>query len=205
MEIQKWAKDKRFLIGIVLAHILLYFSFDHKKVFWYIFTASMLFLISYAIVHEEIENESSFSVNFFYGIISGALLFGIFFLGDFIIDKLNLPFQKEVSRLYKQLSPKGWWHYAILLLIIVPGEEIFWRGFIQKRLEKITTMKASIIIASLLYASAHFYSGTVVLPLAALICGLFWGILYSWKKSIPLVIVSHLVFSLCLFLIFPLR
>ena len=39
--------------------------------------------------------------------------------------------------------------------------------------------------------------------LAAIVAGLIWGALYEWKKSLPLVIVSHLVFVLLLFLILP--
>jgi uncharacterized protein len=61
-----------------------------------------------------------------------------------------------------------------------------------------------VIASSLMYASVSLYSGEWILVLAAVISGLFWGSLYIWKRSIPLVIVSHLVFDLFIFILFPL-
>lgn len=205
MTLSKWITDKRLIIGFVLAHLLLYFTFQDKAVFWYIFTATMLFLISYSILHEEIEDNIRLFSYLSFGIISGAVLFGIFFIGDFLIDTLSLPITSEVSKLYSRLSPTVLWHYIVLLLIIIPGEEIFWRGFVQKRIQRASNVNYGVIISSLMYASAHFYSGSVMLPFAALISGVFWGYLYAWKKSLPLVIVSHLIFDLFLFVIYPLN
>lgn len=205
MTLSKWITDKRLIIGFFLAHLLLYFTFQDKAVFWYIFTATMLFLISYSILHEEIEDNINMFSYLSLGIISGILLFAIFFMGDFLIDTLNLPFASEVSKLYSRLSPSVLWHYIVLLLVIIPGEEMFWRGFIQKRIQRASNVNIGVVASSLMYASAHFYSGSVMLPFAALISGIFWGYLYTWKKSLPLVIVSHLIFDLFLFVIYPLN
>lgn len=197
--------DKRLWIGFILAHILLYFSFHELKVFWYIFTASMLFLISFSIVNEKTDNNLSFLSYLFYGILSGIILFFIFFLGKTILDFFNLPFAKEVGQMYKRLAPTSVWHYVVLFFIIIPGEEIFWRGFVQKRLLRMMSVPASIFTMALMYTSAQIYSGTIILPLAAFVSGLFWGYLYVWKKSLSLCIVSHLVFDLFLFAIYPLN
>lgn len=205
MILTKWMTDKRLIIGFLLAHILLYFTFQEKAVFWYIFTAAMLFLISYSILHEEVEDNIPLFSYLSLGAISGAILFGIFFTGDFFINTFNLPFASEISKLYSQLSPSILWHYIVLLLVIIPGEEIFWRGFIQKRIQRASNMNTAVIISSILYASAHFYSGSIILPFAALVSGIFWGYLFAWKKSLPLVIVSHLIFDLFLFVIYPLN
>ncbi|MDQ0154116.1 CPBP family intramembrane glutamic endopeptidase [Robertmurraya andreesenii] len=205
MILQKWLSDKRLILGILLAHLLLFYTFQNKVVFWYIFTATMLLLISYSILHEEIEDHVKMMNYLLIGSISGAILFSIFFVGRVFIDITHLPFDREIAKLYSRLSPSVLWHYIVLLLVIIPGEEIFWRGFIQKRIQKISKQWTGIFIASLLYASAHVYSGSFVLPLAALISGVFWGYLYSWKKSLPLVIVSHLIFDLFLFVIYPLN
>lgn len=205
MAFPKWVTDKRLILGFFLAHLLLYFTFHDKTIFWYIFTATMLFLISYSILHEEIEDEASFFSYLFLGTVSGIVLFGVFFIGNMGIDVLHLPFSKEISSLYNRLSPTILWHYIVLLLVIIPGEEIFWRGFIQKRIQKWYNTTASVLLSSILYASAHIYSGSVMLPFAALVSGVFWGYLYAWKKSLPLVIVSHLIFDLFLFVIYPLK
>ena len=47
--------DYRLIIGFVIAHILMYLTFQDKKVFWYMFTATMLILISYSILNEKAE------------------------------------------------------------------------------------------------------------------------------------------------------
>lgn len=200
---KKLATDYRLIIGFILANVLMYFTFDEKSVFWYIFTASLLFLISYSILNEELDDHVSFFSFIIYGALSGFILFGLFWIGHSLIELLNLPFTKDIAKLYGRFSPSLLWHYIVLILVIIPGEEIFWRGFIQKRLLKYTNVTTGIIVSSVLYASVHFYSSYWILVFAALIAGLFWGWLYAWKKSMPLVIVSHLVFDLFLFVIFP--
>ncbi|MBU8877612.1 CPBP family intramembrane metalloprotease [Bacillus sp. FJAT-29790] len=199
----KITSDIRLIIGLLLAHLLMYFTFQDKAVFWYIFTASLLFLISYAILNEEVEDHTSVLTYLMYGAISGLVLYGLFWMGHFIIEQLNLPVAKQISKLYGRYSPSLLWHYIVLLLIIIPGEEIFWRGFVQKRILKYTNIPIGIFVSSALYASVHLYSTHWILAFAALIAGLFWGWLYAWKKSIPLVIVSHLIFDLFLFVILP--
>ncbi|WP_282140139.1 CPBP family intramembrane glutamic endopeptidase [Cytobacillus oceanisediminis] len=197
------AADLRFIGGILLAHLLMYFTFQDKSIFWYIFSASLLLLISYSIIMEEVEDKASFGTFITYGAISGFLLYGLFWAGYSLFEILNLPLVNQVEKLYGRFSPSFIWHYIVLILIIVPGEEVFWRGFVQKRLMKLTTVKLSIILSSLLYSSVHFYSGYWMLAFAALIAGLFWGWLYAWKRSIPLVIVSHLIFDLLMFVLLP--
>jgi membrane protease YdiL (CAAX protease family) len=39
--------------------------------------------------------------------------------------------------------------------------------------------------------------------LAAFCGGIFWGSLYIWRKSIPLLIISHLIFDLLFIVFFP--
>lgn len=196
--------DFQILTGFTLAHILLFFTFYDQRVFWYMFTATMLILISYSIMKEHIDDVVPLSIYLTYGLISGLLLFGLFWLGNLLFEFLHIPIQKDISRLYKLFSPTLFWHYLTLMLIAVPGEEIFWRGFIQKRLFHYMGYGGSVIITSLMYASVNLYTGEWILVFATFISGLFWGTLYIWKRSIPLVIVSHLVFDLFIFILFPL-
>ncbi|MDQ0270684.1 CPBP family intramembrane glutamic endopeptidase [Cytobacillus purgationiresistens] len=196
--------DIRLIVGFLIAHVLMYFTFMDRSIFWYMFTATMLCLISYSILNEEIDDEQTFGTYFIYGVFSGLLLYVIFWTGYAIIDILNLPFLNSISSLYGRYAPSNIWQYIVLLFILVPGEEIFWRGFIQKRVMKYTTVTTAVFISSLLYASVNLYSGYWILAIAALVGGIFWGYLYAWKRSIPLLIVSHIVFDLVLFIIFPL-
>lgn len=195
--------DFRIIFGILLAHLLLFFSFHERAVFWYIFTGSILILIIYARLQETMNDKASFYKYFLYGILSGVLLYILFWLGHQAFTLVHLPFDKTIRNLYRWYAPTLFWHYIALFLVAVPGEEIFWRGFIQKRLIKYFNPVLSIIAASVLYGTVNIYSGSFLLVLSAFISGTVWGILYWWKRSMPLVIVSHITFDLLIFIIFP--
>ena len=197
--------DFRLITGVIIAHALMYFTFYDRTIFWYIFTGSLLILITYAMFQEAVEDEASFFKYISIGTISGLILYLLFWLGVQAFDLLNLPFENSIKKLYRWFAPALFWQYLSLILVAAPGEELFWRGFVQKRLLRYFGPSKSILIASLLYASVHIYSGTLILMLAAFLSGLMWGALYLWKKSMPLVIVSHIVFDIMIFIILPLK
>jgi uncharacterized protein len=196
--------DLRLIAGYLLAHALMYFTFNDRAIFWYIFTGSLLILITYAMFQEDVEDEASFFKYISFGVLSGLLLYAMFWLGVQVFDLFNLPFDKSIKNLYRWFAPSLFWEYLALILVAAPGEELFWRGFVQKRLLRYFGPFGSISIAAFLYASVHIYSGTFTLMLAAFLSGLVWGALYMWKKSMPLVIVSHIVFDIMIFIILPL-
>lgn len=197
--------DFRLIFGIILAHSLLLFSFSDKSIFWYIFTGSILILITYAMLKDDVDDQVSFLQYIFLGIVSGLLLYLLFWFGYQAIRILHLPFKQSINDLYRWFAPKLFWQYLALILIAAPGEELFWRGYVQKSLLKYFGPKTCIVIGALLYASVHLYSKTFMLVFAAFITGLIWGQLYMWKKSMPMVIVSHIVFDIMIFMILPLK
>jgi uncharacterized protein len=198
-------KDKWLIWGFFIAHLLLFFTFQDKTIFWYIFSASMLVLISFSISKESIENNEPIWRFLILGAISGAILFSFFWIGDLLINVFHLRLNTQVSALYKWYAPKEIWHYYSLMLILAPGEEIFWRGFIQKRLLTYVGRWTSVPVTAILYTSVHLYSDHWMLPFSALFAGIVWSWLYAWKRSLPLVIVSHLIFDWFLFILFSLR
>nr|WP_042356668.1 type II CAAX endopeptidase family protein [Bacillus rubiinfantis] len=198
------ALDFRLIFGVILAHLLLYFSFYDKAIFWYIFTGSILVLITYSMLQGDVDDDLSFLYYLFLGIISGLLLYAVIWLGNFLIHVAALPFDKEIKNLYKWFAPSLFWHYLALVLVAAPGEELFWRGFVQKRLLRYVKPAFAIITGALLYASVNIYTGSILLVLASFLSGIVWGTLYYRKKSMPLVIVSHIIFDLLIFIILPL-
>lgn len=140
------------------------------------------------------------------GIISAAILYCIFFLGK-EISALLLPFSKaEITRIYtvKQGTP-------ILLIGILlfswigPCEEIFWRGFLQQRLSSPFGKNAGYIAVSLMYGVTHLYALNFMLFGAALVCALFWGLLFKRYGSLWPVIISHSVWDVFIFVIAPIQ
>ncbi|EKN65582.1 abortive infection protein [Neobacillus bataviensis LMG 21833] len=195
----------RLIAGLILAHALIFFSFHDRLIFWYIFTGSVLVLIAFAMFQGDVDDEAAFFQYLFLGIVSGLLLYVVFWLGYQTIQILNLPYEKPIKKLYRWYAPHVFWQYIALVLVAAPGEELFWRGFIQKSLLKNFKPLWSILIAALLFASVHIYSGSFWLVFSAFVSGCVWGFLYYWKKSMPLVIVSHIIFDLMIFIILPLK
>ena len=202
---KKFFQDPRILIGFIIAHVLLFFSFHDRAIFWYIFSGSVLVLIAYSTFQEEVDDEVSFIQFILLGTISGFLLYFVFRAGIRGMEILQLPIDTSIKNLYNWYAPSLFWQYLALVLVAAPGEELFWRGFIQKRLSKYLNPVVSILSASILYASVHIYSGSFLLVLAAFISGFVWGYLYFFKKSMPLVIVSHIIFDLLIFIILPFK
>lgn len=202
---KKRAVNLRLLIGFVIAHLLLYFSFHDKTVFWYLYTGSVLLLILYTMFQGEVDDEASFFTYITLGALTGLVLYGVFWLGYHGIETFHLPFDRGIHKLYHWFAPSAFWEYLALVLVAVPGEELFWRGFIQNKLLNQFKPLVSIIIGAGLYASVQIYSGEFILVIATFLCGIAWGGLYFWKKSMPLVIVSHLIFDIMLFIFLPLK
>ncbi|RWR12434.1 CPBP family intramembrane metalloprotease [Siminovitchia fortis] len=200
---KKWV-DLKLIGGIFFAFLLIYVTFDRKDVFWYLYTATLLFLISYTIVNEQLDDEVPAKDYIKHGLWSGISLYLLFFAGNRILSVLPGSLDSQVASLFNFFSFKFIWHYLVLIFIMIPGEEIFWRGFVLKRMTRLLSPAAAVIGAALLNGAGFFLSGYPILALAAFVSGLVWGTLYLWKRSIPLVIFSHLTFDLLLLMIFPL-
>lgn len=124
--------------------------------------------------------------------------------GQKLICILDIPLLNSLENLYEIVKPQYKWHYIVLFLIIIPGEELYWRGYIQKKLYKDMSFQKSIIYSTSLYSFAHIFSGSILLILTALFAGILWGYLYYKTNNILIPIVSHYVFNTFLLIIFPL-
>ncbi|WP_339145420.1 MULTISPECIES: type II CAAX endopeptidase family protein [unclassified Sutcliffiella] len=202
-------KPLRIIIGIwIVANLLLGISFQLTDHFWILFPISLLILTLISIRSGVIESHKRMpltSQNIIYGFITGSILYGLFLLTYLILKVLPLPLLPFVEELYRIVGPSSWWHYVALVFIIIPGEELFWRGYIQPRMTKALGRVQGVLVAAFMYALAHIWTGNPMLVAAALTAGIIWGGLYDWKKSLALIIISHLVFDLWLLVIFPLN
>jgi hypothetical protein len=138
------------------------------------------------------------------GIVSAIALYAVFAVGR--VAALGLfPFASEgIGRVYALRSGVPLFRVVLLIsLVIGPGEELFWRGFFQENAGAGIGRRAGFVLASLLYASVHLASGNIMLILAAAVCGVFWGWLYLRFRSPLLNVVSHTVWDLLVFVIFP--
>jgi len=140
------------------------------------------------------------------GILAAAVLYGIFFVGNAIAPYIVPGAQGQVGGIYALSS--GTERVLIFLLLCFvtgPGEEIFWRGFLQGRLMDRWGPGRGFVLTTLIYGAVHVFSLNLMLIMAALVAGAFWGGLYLWRRDLTLVVVSHSLWSACIFAIAPIR
>lgn len=196
------SSKNRLIVALVLSHILLFLSFFLlNDIFWPLFTVSLLLLGSFSFSYVK-WRKLSFA-QLIIGIGSGGLLYLIFYVGKVLMLYMFPQSITQVEALYQLVAPDQTWHYYSLILIIIPGEELFWRGFVQTQLRTIH-IKYPILLAALLYMSAHIYAGAFLLLIAAVLAGIVWGYLYNRTENMIVPLLSHLVFDLFLLVFFPL-
>ncbi|WP_204524735.1 CPBP family intramembrane glutamic endopeptidase [Litchfieldia alkalitelluris] len=193
------------MIIIIIAHTLLFISFLNLHSFWIVFVFSYSVLTYIGIKFGDLRYQGNFSNIILLGVLSGIALYFLFFLGKNLTSMLSSELLAELNSLYKYVQPTATWHYLFLFFLIIPGEEIFWRGFIQTSLLKLLKRKhEAIVISAGFYATANLFSGSIMFIFATFISGLLWGYLYQLKQNIILNVLSHTIFNVLLLILFPL-
>lgn len=197
-------KDHKLILFIPVALFLYDLAFRDTAIFWYMYTFSILVLMSIAMLYTKILDEMPTWKSLIYGLVFGGLIYAFIAGGFQLMQWSPVPVEKSVRSFLNTYAPASIWHYLLLMFLIVPGEEIFWRGFVQQELKKYMSLKWTILLSSVLFALAIGISGFWLGALAGLAAGLVLGGLYEWKRSMPLLIITHLVMIVLLFLIAPL-
>ncbi len=139
------------------------------------------------------------------GVLSAAVLYGVFWVGNLASRYLLAGAAQDISGVYAFKGQATALRIALLMMFIIgPGEELFWRGFLQRRLEEALGRRAGWLVATGIYAAIHVATGNPILVLAAGVCGAFWGWLYLRYRSMFLNAVSHTVWDIVIFILFPL-
>ena len=138
------------------------------------------------------------------GIGSAAFLYFIFWLGKLVLSAIFPSSGMEIQAVYNRGDDARPVLIAVLLLLVTsPAEEIFWRGFIQKKLAERTTSLWGLLLGTILYAGVHIWTFNITLILAALAAGFFWGLLYKKTQRLLPVIISHALWTTAIFVLFP--
>lgn len=139
------------------------------------------------------------------GIVSACLLWGVFWIGDKLSQLMFSFARPEVNHIYDfkgDIQP--WLLSALLLLVIGPAEEIFWRGYIQRQFSAKWGAGIGFIAATAVYSLVHIGSCNFMLVMAALVAGGFWGLAYRFRPDrLGALIVSHAVWDAAVFVWFP--
>ena len=168
---------------------------------FYSFTT--LFLAAIAFYTGDIKDELKTIPFLGYGLLFGGLSYLFVLLAYKLVEILPFLSTKGVRTFLEDFGPNSLWHFILLFIIIVPGEELFWRGFLQNHLKNFVSPIYAIVICAVLYGASFLFSGFYLGTIVFTVLGAAFGILYEWKKSMPLIIVAHITLLVLFFIILP--
>ena len=212
---------KKLIISTLIVTILWFVMFSpwtapHLN-FWVAMSVSgfILMAISFFIGGTKISRNELTLSNILIGVVTAAALWGVFWLGNYLSTRWFGFAQGQINSIYDMKNGNNVLIIGTLLLFVIgPAEEIFWRGYFQRNIteifEKSLKIKsetwrwlAPVLVSAFVYAVVHVFSFNFMLIMAALVCGLFWGFMFRFTKSIVPLIVSHALWDVCVFIIFP--
>ena len=192
--------------ALILAAALWFVTFGLEwGNFWIKISASALSLSVVALVlGPRPERPRIHAVDILLGLGSAVVLYGAFWLGNWLSDLLFSFADGQVSSIYAKGEGTSRWAICLLLLTVTgPSEEIFWRGFLQRRLQLHLGGFLGWAFATLAYALVHLSAWNFMLIGAALVAGAFWGLVYWRLGRLFPVIISHAVWSVLVFIVAP--
>lgn len=199
------------LLAVTMFSVMFVFKQAGYFDFWYWMSANLVIILTlvFAVDKEnlrllQLDLKDSFFKKMLMGLGFAGLLFVVFYVGNIAIRLILESADEGINQVYgfRQEAPE--WRILILMLIVIgPGEELFWRGFLQRKLQTKFGINSGFLLATFLYAAVHLFTGNMVLVLAALTCGLFWGWLYKKYNSMIINIVSHTIWDIMVFIILP--
>ena len=143
--------------------------------------------------------------NVLLGVALAAVLWGVFWLGEFFSTLLFDFARPQVDMIYGMKEGENPWILTLLMLFIIgPAEEIFWRAYLQKNLSQRWNPDMGFIVTTLMYSIVHLPKFNFMLIMAAAVAGFVWGLAYRFfPKKIGAIILSHALWDCAVFIWFP--
>jgi CAAX protease family protein len=193
------------LVGMAGATALWTAAFRGKRGFWTKMAAGVGSLGAYALhANPDLRRARIRRADVARGIASAGLLYGIFQVGDRFARRVMPNGSAEIDDIYRKrgLAPDPL-IAAGLALLIAPGEELFWRGLVNRYLAQQLGPVAGNAAGATIYGAIHLVSGNLTLTGAAGVAGAFWSIQHLIDGRMAPLIVSHVAWDLWIFLVRP--
>lgn len=203
--------SNKILIPVLVAAALWFFMFSPWTAgmmnFWFAMSisASILWLLS-IFLGKDFGKQFKFSTNeVLLGLFSAVVLYGVFYLGNYLSTAWFDFAKPQIGNIYSMKDGNNLYLVGILLLVLIgPAEEIFWRGYVQRTLGSKYGDWTAFILTTLVYTLVHIWSFNFMLIMAAMVCGAFWGLMFMFnKKNLVSLVISHAVWDLSVFILFP--
>lgn len=196
------------VLTIIVAFALWYFAFQTEMWnFWMRISLAAAILAASALVLTP-DRAQLFAVrgrDIVIGVASALALYAIFWVGRHIAVTI-FPFASaQITSVYANREQLDLiWIGLLLFFLVGPSEEIFWRGFVQRWLSEHFSLLGALLTTTAIYACVHIWTLNLTLIIAAAVVGLFWGWLYQRERSLISVMLSHALWDLLIFVLFPL-
>ena len=143
--------------------------------------------------------------NIIWGVGLAAMLWGIFWSGEYLSTLMFDFARPQVDMIYGMRDGENKLVLTLLMLFIIgPAEEIFWRGFIQNRFSARWNPNVGFILTTLIYSLVHISKLNVMLIMAAMVAGFVWGLAYRFfPEKLGAIIISHALWDCAVFIWFP--
>ena len=202
---------KKLLFTIILATVLWTVMFSpwtapHVN-FWWMMTASACTLSVCATIFQPgwWRKVKVTPAEILLGVAIAVALWGVFWVGDKMSQLLFDFARPQVDTIYSMKNGESpWLLTALMLFLIGPAEEIFWRGYVQQTLSTRWSPNTGFVVTTLVYALVHAGSFNFMLTMAALVAGAAWGLLYRFfPQRFAAIILSHALWDVAVFIWFP--
>ena len=184
--------------------------------FWLAMSASAVILTALALrfgpspaAGHENGAKCAWPVQVLAGVAIAFALWGVFWIGDKAAAWMFGFARPEVDAVYAMKEGSPAWMIALLLLVLIgPAEEFFWRGYVQRTLGRLLPGRraadAAFLLTTAVYALVHLWSFNFMLVMAALVAGAVWGLIYRLRPQLlPALILSHALWDALVFVLLP--
>jgi uncharacterized protein len=193
------------LVGLAGALGLWTYAFRGRSGFWAKMAAGVGTLGTYALyANPDLRKTRVRRGDVARGITSAGLLYGIFQVGDRLARRVMPNGGAEIDDIYRKrgLAPAPV-IAASLALLIAPGEELFWRGLVNRYLVQRLGPVAGNATGATIYGAIHLVSGNLTLTGAAGVAGAFWSLEHLAQGRMAPLIASHVAWDVWIFLVRP--
>ncbi len=139
--------------------------------------------------------------------VAGALVMAVGTYAAYAVAATIAPdLTLQTSALYAALdAPPGRWLALPIVALVVAAEEVVWRGLGVELVSREGRPKWVVwALALSLYVVPQLMGGSMVLILLALVAGGVWTAQRLWEGNVVTPFITHLVWDVIVFVVFPL-